>query len=552
MDNTTAASKPPLSVPSIVETLKFNNEDREFYPSTDELISAVRSDIDTNYEHITRPSVLDIGCGDGRVLAGLTEGKRYGIEISKTLLNLLDASIYIVGTDFHEQTLIDKSCDVIFCNAPFLEAMSWAKKIIIQANAPLVYLVLPERWSSDKGISYAIETRKADVKNLGSYSFLNADRRARTNAELIRFDLGQSRYNSKHLNVAPFDCWFDTHFQSDIANDDRSEYQKTMSRADRLTDKVAASLVEGGNIIDVLETLYHQEMQSLLETYKTICNIDSSILSELNVSLNAIKEGLGLRIVNVKNLYWKELFDHYKPVTDRLTHGSRKAILEKLHKHTNVDFSAQNAYAITGWVLKNADDYIESQLISTYEVMIKQTNILNYVSNKRTWKDSDWLYSRKPDNVERISLDHRCIVTFYSAIESKSWGSTEKKLSEQASEYLDDLTTIAASLGYKYHNLSTTETMEWDTGKLNEFLFSENGETKVLFSTRGYYNGNVHVKFNPRFLLSLNLEFGRLRGWLRSSEEAESELDLEVGAAEGVFDSLQKLTHKKNLLSFTI
>ena len=38
--------------------------------------------------------------------------------------------VVIIGSDFHEQTLIDKKVDLIFCNPPYSEFELWTKQII--------------------------------------------------------------------------------------------------------------------------------------------------------------------------------------------------------------------------------------------------------------------------------------------------------------------------------------------------------------------------------------------------------------------------------------
>ena len=99
------------SVTALVKTLRESDSDFEWYPTTEEIINTVRDDLRDfacvrEGEEI-RESVLDCGAGDGRVLEALTKGSRYAIEMSEPLLSEMDRSIFIVGTDFHKQTLID-------------------------------------------------------------------------------------------------------------------------------------------------------------------------------------------------------------------------------------------------------------------------------------------------------------------------------------------------------------------------------------------------------------------------------------------------------------
>lgn len=71
---------------ALVAELKDNQQDFEWYPTTDEIIEAIKNDLE-NQKLDGKYSVLDCGAGDGRVLNALTEGRKYAIEKSKPLLN---------------------------------------------------------------------------------------------------------------------------------------------------------------------------------------------------------------------------------------------------------------------------------------------------------------------------------------------------------------------------------------------------------------------------------------------------------------------------------
>ncbi len=122
-----------------------SNQDFEWYPTTDEIISAVAQ----HAKEITKrrishtKSILDVGAGDGRVLKVLAEaledehGRRpdmLAIEKSTPLIDAMPKEIGIMGTDFHQQTLMDKKVDVIFCNPPYSEYALWMAKIITEAS----------------------------------------------------------------------------------------------------------------------------------------------------------------------------------------------------------------------------------------------------------------------------------------------------------------------------------------------------------------------------------------------------------------------------------
>jgi tRNA1(Val) A37 N6-methylase TrmN6 len=79
--------------------------------------------------------VLDVGCGDGgffrkydiwsKSVVETTVRRhiqnRFGIERSLTLAARLPEDVFLLGTDFYAQTLIDKKVDCIFSNPPYFE-----------------------------------------------------------------------------------------------------------------------------------------------------------------------------------------------------------------------------------------------------------------------------------------------------------------------------------------------------------------------------------------------------------------------------------------------
>lgn len=71
----------------IIRELKDVNEDFEFYPTTDEIISCIQIDINQQFSGFNNSvesySLLDCGAGDGRVLTELKTGDLYAIEKSK-------------------------------------------------------------------------------------------------------------------------------------------------------------------------------------------------------------------------------------------------------------------------------------------------------------------------------------------------------------------------------------------------------------------------------------------------------------------------------------
>jgi hypothetical protein len=526
----------------VIET----ENDFEWYPTTPEIIDTIKNDIGgLIYCHgDPSPSVLDCGAGDGRVLDALTVGDKYAIEKSRPLIDALNPDIFIVGTDFLHQTLIDKKVEVVFSNPPYSEYELWSAKIIREANAKVVYLVIPERWKQSKTIADAVAVRDAKVTELGSFDFLNAERAARAKVQIIRVLLGfeDRHYGNASPKIDPFRVWFDDFFSINADKTKNSEYGQKQTQKEKLSQ----ALVTGGDLIQTLYELYEKELETLIATYKKIESIDPVLLQHMDINLKSVCESLRLKITGLKDLYWKELFDNLSKITDRLTHSSRSRLLDTLNEHTHIDFSPSNAYAIVTWVIKNANKYYDDQLVELVETMIGKANIKLYKSNQKTFGEESWRYGRRPDNLGRFQLDYRVVLDRIGGLVTDRWYleyQSECGLSERATKFLNDIRTVASNLGFLTNNHPSVQSLHWSSRKNNSLLCKDiySGKDEVLFEASAYKNGNVHIKFNQKFLRRLNVEFGRLKGWIKSPKEAVKEMDIPLGEATQAFNSNLRL-----------
>jgi predicted RNA methylase len=135
-----------MSQLSLLAEMQDTQQDFEWYPTTNEIIAAFALHVLSEGRY---SSILDVGAGNGKVLKTVADIARaqgkssyldlFAIEKSRPLLDTLDAEIGIIGTDFWEQTLVDKKVDVIFSNPPYSEFAQWSEKVIREANAGKVY-----------------------------------------------------------------------------------------------------------------------------------------------------------------------------------------------------------------------------------------------------------------------------------------------------------------------------------------------------------------------------------------------------------------------------
>lgn len=577
---------------NIIQTLKEANQDHEFYATTNEIIAAVVRDIkrhSSSHYSVKGQSLLDIGAGNGKVLNAIRDAdvgvsSLFAIEKSHILCQQLDPDILIVGTDFREQSLFSKKVNFIFSNPPYSMFEEWVVKIIREAAAPVIYLVIPVRWENSVEIQDALKFRDAEFKILGQYDFLNSeDREARARVHLIRIEMPDRKDEA-------FDLFFKEQFADLI---DKFEVSKEAGRTRddsstkrAGTDQSFGQLTVGHNYPEALVNLYNQEMAHIQKNYQLISELDPALLKEFDICPTKILSCLKERLSGLRQTYWRELFAHLDAITSRLTSKSREKLLSTLNEHVQVDFTVDNILAIVIWVIKNANIHIEAQLIEIFEMMLDKCNVVNYKSNKRVWEDERWRYNDEPRKNSHYALDYRIVISRVGGVSSSTY-SWETGLQDTACTFLKDVMTIANNLGFVAD--TTTPKLnslrkEWTPGQTENFYFKaqyEVGEVvpgmgtvsdkviidhghlqyqikkewyhelcvpgKLLFDVKGFKNRNLHIRFNQKFILAMNVEYGRLKGWLKNGAQAAEELN-SPEAAELFKSNLQLASGDPTLL----
>lgn len=552
-----------------IDDLKEAGEDFEWYPTTDDMITEIRKglfyhiggyDFEEKYEKspMLSCSMLDIGAGDGRVLMAMTNGQKYAIEKSMVHIQSLPREVFVVGADFQHQTLIDKKVDLIFCNPPYTEYSAWAAKIISEARAGMIAFVLPERWQNDANIAEALKARQIKYVNfIGEYDFREANatgRAARAKVHAFIVDLSAHFYsdfnrrtNVKYTGYAaggnaprtdPFTIWFNKNFPM---SDEKAENFKTS-----LDERMAGAferkqeLVKREGSVRVMEVFYNADMNKMMDLFSMISSINPQLLTELGVNQSVVRELLQTKIQGLKTVYWNRLFDSLEAITSRLTKKSREAMFNTLTKHTQIDFNAANAYAVAEWVVKNANQYFDDQVIALVEKMRSESSCILYKSNDRVFRAEDWRYCRAPSGLSHFKLDYRFVITIGGIGDDYR---IRNGLKEHANNFLMDIMTVANNLGYDTAQSIMPVDTQFSAGQSREFFYfnHDQGKKVPLFAVRAYMNGNMHLKFNTKFMCRLNVEFGRLKGWLKTAEEASEELEIPIEEVASDFGKNLKL-----------
>lgn len=540
-----ATAELPLTFNAQLRKVQAAGEDFEWYPTTDEIIAALKRDlsyqIGCDYRRDDSYAFLDIGAGNGKVLtacAGIEDiGKLYAIEKSHTLIDLMPKEIFLLGCDFWHTSLIDKDVRLIFSNPPYSKFEEWSVKILREAPAAAtIYLVIPERWMTAGKLDAEIKHREATRKIIGSFDFASAeDRQARAKVHLVKIQLKQvDRYERQEPGNDPFTRFFHETFKFAEADEDERPFEE------RLAD---TQLVKRLNFIEALCHLYDARMTELQRNYQAICDISSDILKEFEISKPGLIASLKMKLATSRKEYWRRLFDGMQEISSRLTKKSRRQIQELMQSQTGIDFNRDNCYAVVLWVIKNANGYFDNQLVETFEEMIDHANVENYVSNQRIFKWNRFCYHTEiEENAThfRLKVGHRMVLHRCGGLETR-WGD-RRGISERACDFIGDLLTVAGNLGFTVIDHAPRE-HEFDDSTARVYRFrNADGGDESLIRMRAFQNNNLHMQFHPDFIHALNVQHGKLKGWLRNDAEAARELEIPREVAAKHFQPGFRLT----------
>ena len=534
--------------------LQAAGQDREYYPTTDEILRCIHADIlnsvksedfnfryghketvirrevtdyNTNKYRVHIPSFIDIGAGNGKVIdfmRGDDKNEFYikeklGIEIADLQADdLIRRGIGIIGRDFFDTVLIDKEFSILFSNPPYSCFKEWCNKIFSEARATLIYLVIPERWKDD--VEFAGRARKkGELSVIGSFDFREADRPARAKVDVIRIYNSQCR---EQKDV--FAEWVENHIgRFEVAEELPEEKQET-GQGKEITEHNA-------DTVAVMCESYRADLDEMMGAYLSLAKIDFKLLKQLGIDKNSVILKIKSDIEGLKKRYWLKTFDILEPISKRLTWRTREKLLSEINWFSKLDFTPANIKTIVVWCIENYNKYVKEQLIQAFDDFTAVDGFTAYKSNT-VWHKGTWRYNNK-DVPEKILLDYRIITRCH----------IDKYEYKRHGNILSDLTTIACNLGFE--NEGATDFAQ--DGKQKRCV---NKEGETVFEYRLYQNGNLHVKIKKELIKAWNLEVGRLKNWLHEPEDVAREFDVSMEDAVQMWNkgSLQLINKSSPLL----
>lgn len=554
------------STSQIVAQLKKDNQDFEWYPTTNEMLEVVASDIVKCNFWGNRHVFMDIGCGDGRVLKFIRNyryttsyGSSYdlpfceylGIEKSEThLKNLVNSNVTVIGTEFWETSLIDKQSSVIFCNPPYSEYAQWMEAILLNGFALSFYFIVPERWKNNENIEKALKRRNLQADIIFEGDFLNGERSARAKINIVRVasakyyrsfrsmkddeQLSHPNFNNScgsGDSEDPFNNWFDDLFKFDLS---QNEYQEN-----QLADKACKEIFVKSNNIQELADWYNKDLAEIQKNYNALSGLDPALFKELGVNIETLKNAVRNRFKSLKNRYWNNFINYYDPIRSRLTQDKRRELQGTLLSQISMlDFTVKNMLYITELVISEVNTYFNDQIIEFYEKLASLENIKMYKSNQKVFTDNyDWRYNR---DKTPYKLECRIITTGVSE-------SYYTPRLHDVNERLNDICIILKSIGFnaqQQNDFSSDARVPFGE-KLHYFEHNlTTGDIEEAFEVKFFKNGNCHIKFRKDIMLAINVVVGRLLGWVTSAGQAAEEMGEDL-------KEVQQQWHKSDHLMIT-
>ena len=538
-----------------IRALTENSEDYEWYPTTDEILSAMNKDLHTLFmkEKIAEHSYhnrhdkmfsyesgkfndkkgeyektyfiktfLDVGAGDGRVFDAVNGRvaieRRYGIEKSKAQADdLIGRGVFIIGRDFFKTSLLDKEYGVIFSNPPYSRFAEWTEKLFREANFGVMYLVLPVRWQHQtREAGLRVDKRCGielyDVKVIGEFDFLHADRSARARVNLIRVTHKKVKVEDHYRGESAghhfefgceterdsFERWIAENIGSFEAEPGENEKEKDL----KLKESPIPELVES----------FEAEAKALFDLFKAIGKTPFRVIEAFHIDRKSVLEVIRENIKSLKERYWRIAFDKLSVINSRLIHETRRKLLYEMEEFQSLDFNEDNIYTIAVWVIKHFNEYTGEQILSVFDALTSQDYITAYKSNVH-WNHDDWRYGRKP-KPEKYKLDYRLVTHCYKSYRYDQC-------------VVDDFIVICRSLGYYIPDYRYLD--HEALGAEQRFCTVEN---QLAFTVRLYKNHNAHLKINQDLMMKFNIEVARLRHWINDHRDIQEEF--EVSEAEAL------------------
>lgn len=574
-----------MNTNSIVKTCKQQGMDDEFYPATDEIINCIVECLDNpvikswtergeydkekqDYNLVTMykykyDSILDIGAGDGATLNKLAD--RIGIKVKKAietnpmLMALWSKDISVVGCDFMQCTLWNKEADLVFCNPPFSHYSFWACKILEELTyCKDLVLVLPISWRSNKDIEQVIKIKELEVKTLMSdFNFNKGERETRDDnfVDIIKVvirvpsEQENERCNKKSDDKNGYMKKMLTNTFKGLIEIEKKgwrEEQKEREERERVRDtELETSIASGDDYPTALYKIYLKDKESIMNLREALGSIKSELLAELKMKYSYIEDLILQKLSSLEVEYWEKIIAKFEPISTRLISKERRQ-LEGFIRESGLDFTPSSIYHLAVCCINIVNSCLDNQILAVYDELVRGCDVYKYKSNEKVFINNEWETRSDPIKETHYKLTYRLVKEgFYYKHrgDDNSYYRHERKSGVQV--FISDIKIIATNLGYKITNEPTGQLGNWD------LCYKKNDKLHVLVNYKIYKNGNLHLKFDTKFMDKLNVIKGKLEGWLHDQNDVMQEFNVKEAEAVQLLGMCEKIGLTQFRLGFT-
>lgn len=559
-----------------IKHLKNNDQDFEFYPTTQEILELIKIDMFNSFTTTKRDKffikhnssepkiyetglflkncndnhieILDVGAGDGNALNNLGDflnGNKFNDESYwrdlpeneylnyntdnyqiKVCKNAIEKShiltseyktnrIRFVGADFFELDLQNKKYDVIFSNPPYSIYKSWISHLLSNIfGKPIIYLVIPTSWKTDERIVSLLSIKNGfNCKTLGIFNFKNAERIANVEVDILKIEVIEEKNNIKD-DISKL---FESNFK-------RTDSEILIEQDSRHNSNINEFKSDYANF---LFNEYNKEIETLNKSLIEISYVSLPSLQEIfGMNLQGIILKYNELRKKIKHQYWNKIIQKVCLIEKRMIKKYRDNLMESIIDKS-LDFNLSNIYFIISEVIKISSENLNKQTLDVYNSLLLSSPVEKYKSNKRMFIDNN--IDLKD---ERIKLTPRIVIEngrWKKALEVNYKDEVTGFLSSYFKEKLSDLMIVFKNIGFDSSFNLDTETWIAGKNKLIKGLYL-NSEI-ILMEVKPFLNGNVHIKLNKELLLKFNVIKGLLEGWINNVSEIIDEFDIDENTA---------------------
>lgn len=533
---------------------------KNFYPTPNELISKMTEDIDFRFIK----SVLEPSAGKGNIARFIIgkhkeafsyRGRSYDgkeldldvIEVDPNLQHILKGEKFRLVHDDFLSFHTFKRYDLIVMNPPFddadehlLHAIKMQEKggqIVCLLNAE----TLKNTYSnSRKDLKRRLEELNAEVHFLED-SFAKAERKTNVEVALVKIDIPKVEHKSVILEglkqEEDFKCFSeDEEMGKDLVI---NEYLK------RIVEHYKYEVNAGVRFINE----YHSMKPNFINTFKED-GYKKSILS-LTVDgddrAEASKDMVNSYVKAVRYKYWETLFTSNQ-FNELFTSALRTEYHNKISSLVDFDFSLYNIYTIQEEISKSLLKSVDETVIELYDEFSHKHSWYDETSKNihyyNGWKtNSSWKINKK------VIIPLRSYSTWNSSRLEISYYEVVNKLTdiEKALNYLgqgmashDELRSILEAAQKRWNEAQ-------ESGDKEKIKKAEPKKIQLKYFTVSFFKkGTCHIEFTDLDLLDkFNIYGSQKKGWLPPSYGKKNYDEMPKSEQEVIDDFLGKTHYEK-------